>query len=94
MRARVFVLFALGYFVSYLYRGVNIGFAPFITRDVGLGAGDLGLLTSLYFLGFAAAQIPPASCSIAMARAAPTPRCSSWRLSVSRSSAAPAVCRR
>ncbi len=58
MRARVFVLFALGYFVSYLYRGVNIGFAPFITRDVGLGAGDLGLLTSLYFLGFAAAQIP------------------------------------
>ncbi len=58
LRSRVFALFALGYFVSYLYRGVNIGFAPFITRDLRLDAGDLGLLTSLYFLGFAAAQIP------------------------------------
>src|ERR1700712_2318189 len=57
-RSRVFVLFALGYFVSYVFRGLNIGFAPFITHDLGLSAADLGLLTSLYFLGFAAAQIP------------------------------------
>ena len=49
LRLRVFVFFALGYFMSYLFRGVNIGFAPFITRDLGLGAGDLGLLTSLYY---------------------------------------------
>jgi predicted MFS family arabinose efflux permease len=58
VRLRVFTFFALGYFVSYLFRGVNIGFAPQITRELGLSAGDLGLLTSLYFLGFAAAQIP------------------------------------
>ena len=57
-RLRVFALFALGYFVSYVFRGLNIGFAPFITHDLGLSAADLGLLTSLYFLGFAAAQIP------------------------------------
>ncbi|SMF99531.1 Major facilitator family transporter [Burkholderia singularis] len=55
---RVFALFAIGYFVSYVYRGVNLGFAPLITRDLGLSAADLGLLTSLYFLGFALAQIP------------------------------------
>jgi predicted MFS family arabinose efflux permease len=58
VRLRVFTCFTLGYFMSYLFRGVNIGFAPFITRDLGLDAGDLGLLTSLYFLGFAALQIP------------------------------------
>ncbi|MGF6968377.1 MFS family permease [Paraburkholderia sp. WC7.3g] len=57
-RLRVFLLFSAGYFVSYVFRGVNLGFAPFITRDLGLSAADLGVLTSLYFLGFAGAQIP------------------------------------
>ncbi|MEW9580913.1 nitrate/nitrite transporter [Paraburkholderia sp. DGU8] len=55
---RVFLLFSAGYFVSYVFRGVNLGFAPFITHDLGLSATDLGLLTSLYFLGFAGAQLP------------------------------------
>ncbi|RDK01275.1 MFS transporter [Paraburkholderia lacunae] len=55
---RVFLLFSAAYFVSYVFRGVNLGFAPVITRDLGLSAADLGLLTSLYFLGFAGAQIP------------------------------------
>ncbi|CAB3749037.1 MFS transporter [Paraburkholderia solisilvae] len=55
---RVFLLFSAGYFVSYVFRGVNLGFAPLITREMGLSATDLGLLTSLYFLGFAGAQIP------------------------------------
>ena len=58
VRLRVFLIFALGYFVSYLFRGVNIGFAPYVTREIGLGPADLGLLTSVYFLGFAASQIP------------------------------------
>lgn len=57
-RLRVFGVFALGYFVSYLFRGVNIGFAPFLTHDLGFSAADLGTLTSLYFLGFAGAQVP------------------------------------
>ncbi|KIG04540.1 major facilitator superfamily MFS_1 [Burkholderia sp. MR1] len=58
VRLRVFLLFAAGYFVSYVFRGVNLGFAPLITHDLGLSAADLGLLTSLYFIGFAVAQIP------------------------------------
>ncbi|WP_207004526.1 MFS transporter [Trinickia mobilis] len=57
-RWRVLAVFSLGYFVSYLFRGVNLGFAPFLTHDLGLSAADLGTLTSLYFLGFAGAQIP------------------------------------
>ncbi len=42
----------------YIFRGVNLGFAPFLTRELGLSAADLGLLTSFYFLGFACAQLP------------------------------------
>ena len=55
---RVLVLFSLGYFVSYVFRGVNLGFSPYLIHDLGLSAASLGVLTSLYFLGFAAAQIP------------------------------------
>ncbi|QGZ64422.1 MFS transporter [Paraburkholderia acidisoli] len=58
LRLRVFAVFALGYFVSYLFRGVNLGFAPFLSHEMGFTATDLGTLTSLYFLGFAGAQIP------------------------------------
>ena len=56
--SRIFLFFSLGYFVSYLYRGVNIGFSTFLTSEIGLSAADLGLLTSLYFLGFSMTQIP------------------------------------
>lgn len=57
-RLRLFAVFAAGYFVSFLFRGVNLGFAPFLTRELGFSASDLGTLTSMYFLGFAGAQIP------------------------------------
>lgn len=55
---RVFIFFSAGYFVSYIFRGLNIGFAPFLTQELSLTAADLGTLTSLYFLGFAVTQIP------------------------------------
>ncbi len=55
---RVFVPFALGYFLSYLYRVVNAVIAPDLITDLGLGASDLGLLTSAYFLTFALFQLP------------------------------------
>jgi len=58
IRLRVLAVFALGYFVSYLFRGVNLGFAPFLSSEMGFSASDLGTLTSVYFLGFAGAQIP------------------------------------
>ncbi len=56
--ARVFLPFACGYFLSYLYRVVNAVIAPDLVRDLGLDASDLGLLTSSYFLAFAAFQLP------------------------------------
>lgn len=55
---RIFAFFALGYFVSYLFRGVNVGFLPYLVAEVGLTAADLGLLTGMYFLAFSAVQIP------------------------------------
>jgi predicted MFS family arabinose efflux permease len=58
IRLRLFAVFAAGYFVSFLFRGVNLGFAPFLTHQLGFSASDLGTLTSMYFLGFAGAQIP------------------------------------
>lgn len=55
---RIFVPFALGYFLSYLFRVVNAVIAPELSAELGLGASDLGLLTSAYFLAFAAFQLP------------------------------------
>lgn len=55
---RVFFLFALGYFLSNLFRGLNVGFAPYLIQEMNLTAGDLGLLTSFYFIGFAVFQLP------------------------------------
>lgn len=49
---------AAGYFLSYLFRNVNGVIAGDIMRDLGIGADALGLLTSIYFLTFAAAQLP------------------------------------
>lgn len=55
---RVFLPFALGYFLSYLYRVVNAVIAPDLIADMGLDASTLGLLTAVYFLTFAATQLP------------------------------------
>lgn len=58
MLVRVFAPFALGYLLSYLLRVINAVAGEPITRELGLSAGELGLLTSFYFAGFALAQIP------------------------------------
>ena len=55
---RVFLPFALGYFLSYLYRTVNAIIAPDLVRDIGLDSASLGLLTSVYLLAFGAFQLP------------------------------------
>jgi MFS family permease len=56
--ARVFLPFAAGYYLSYLFRTINALISGHLISDTGLGTADLGLLTSVYFLVFAAAQIP------------------------------------
>ncbi|NJN45375.1 MAG: MFS transporter [Candidatus Competibacteraceae bacterium] len=55
---RVFLPFACGYFLSYLFRTVNAVISPDLVSDLNLDATDLGLLTSMYFLTFAAFQLP------------------------------------
>lgn len=55
---RIFLPFALGYYLSYLLRTVNAVISPELTQGLGLSAADLGLLTSTYFLAFGLAQIP------------------------------------
>jgi predicted MFS family arabinose efflux permease len=55
---RVFIPFAAGYLISYGFRVVNAAIAQNLVQDLGIGPGDLGLLTSAYFLTFAAVQIP------------------------------------
>jgi MFS family permease len=54
----VFLPFAIGYFLSYLFRTVNALIAPNLTAELGLTASDLGLLTSTYLFAFALAQLP------------------------------------
>src|SRR5258707_2831829 len=53
---RVFLPFAFAYFLSYIFRGVNAVIFPYLERDIGITAGDLGLLTSAFFLFFAGCQ--------------------------------------
>ncbi|MDD2463594.1 MAG: MFS transporter [Desulfobulbus sp.] len=55
---RIFLPFAGGYFLSYLYRVVNAVLAPDLLRDLSLGPSTLGLLTATYFIAFASAQLP------------------------------------
>ncbi len=54
----VFCPFAAGYYLSYFYRYVNAVIARDLVSDFGLAPGDLGWLTSAYFLSFALAQVP------------------------------------
>lgn len=57
-RLAVFAIFAAAHFLSNFVRSANAVIAGDLVRDVGLDAADLGLMTSLYFLAFAAAQLP------------------------------------
>jgi MFS family permease len=56
--ALVFVPFACGFFISILLRYVNAVIAKDLAADFALSPAQLGLLTSTYFLVFAAFQIP------------------------------------
>jgi len=54
----VFAPFAVGYFLSYLFRTIAGPMSDRLIGAFGLGPRDLGVLTSVYFLAFAAFQIP------------------------------------
>ncbi len=55
---KVFLPFAGGYYLSYLYRTVNAIISPSLVREFDLGPSELGLLTSAYFLSFGFFQLP------------------------------------
>src|SRR6185295_7679269 len=71
-RARLVVCmllpFAAGYYLSYLFRSINALIAGDLRADLGLSAADLGLLTSAYFLVFAAVVLP---CGVLLDRYGP-----------------------
>ena len=54
----IFLVFALGYFISTLLRAITATISPELENEFNLSAGELGLLGGGYFLGFASVQIP------------------------------------
>ena len=54
----IFIVFALGYFISTLLRAITATISPELVSEFNLTAGELGLLGGGYFLGFASVQIP------------------------------------
>ena len=54
----IFLIFALGYFISTLLRAINATISPELVSEFDLSAAELGLLGGGYFLGFATVQIP------------------------------------
>ena len=71
--SRIYAAFAAGYLMSYLFRTVNAVISPELTRELGLSAGALGLLTSTYFVAFASMQIPAGISPSASANRSPPP---------------------
>lgn len=53
-----FLPFAVGYFVSFIFRTINAVAGPDIAGELGLDATGLGFVTSAYFLAFAVMQLP------------------------------------
>lgn len=56
--ARIFAVLLLAYFLSYFFRAVNAVLSPDLREDLGLSSAQLGLMTSLFYLSFALAQLP------------------------------------
>ena len=54
----IFLVFALGYYISNLLRAITATISPELISEFDLSAGSLGLLGGGYFLGFASVQIP------------------------------------
>lgn len=54
----VLIPFAAAYFLSYVLRTANAVLSAPLTQEFSLSASELGLLSSAYFITFAAMQIP------------------------------------
>ncbi|PLZ01867.1 MFS transporter [Burkholderia sp. WAC0059] len=54
----VFLPFALGHYMSFIFRTINAVLSPYLVASLQLGATQLGLLSSAYFAAFGIAQLP------------------------------------
>jgi MFS family permease len=54
----VFLPFAAGYFLSFFFRNVNAVISRDLSSEFDLSPSDLGFLTAMYLLSFAAFQLP------------------------------------
>lgn len=57
-RGLLLLPFLLTPIVSFQFRMLNATIAPDLVAEFGLGPAELGLITSAFFIGFAAAQLP------------------------------------
>jgi len=57
-RLNIVAVFALAYILSYFFRSANAVIAGDLTRELDLSAAQLGFVTSVFFIAFAAAQLP------------------------------------
>jgi sugar phosphate permease len=55
---RIFTLLLLAYFLSYFFRSANAVISQDLQTDLGLSPAQLGLMTSLFYLFFALANLP------------------------------------
>lgn len=53
-----FLPFALGYFLSFLFRSLNAVVAPALRAELGFDDAEIGVVTSTYLIAFALAQLP------------------------------------
>src|SRR5260370_11090121 len=54
----VFLPFAAGYYLAYLFRTINAAISPALASDFALNAAETARLASIYFLMFGLTQIP------------------------------------
>lgn len=57
-RVAIFALLSAAYFLSQFFRSANAVIAPDLSRELSIGAAQLGLMTSLFYAAFAAVQLP------------------------------------
>lgn len=57
-RLSIVAVFAVAYFLSYFFRSANAIIAEDLSRELNLSAAQLGFMTSVFFIAFAAAQLP------------------------------------
>jgi MFS family permease len=57
-RVAVFLAFTTGFVLSFFFRSANAVIAGDLMRELSLDAAQLGLMTSLFFVVFALAQLP------------------------------------